>query len=124
MAVRSVRGAIDVPENTRDAILQAGTRMLNELVRANGVEVSQVVAAFFSATADLNAAAPAEAARALGWKQAALHCFQEMHVEGVMPKCLRVTVLWETDRPQSEMKHCYLGKAAQLRPDLHSSEGQ
>jgi len=43
---------------------------------------------------------------------------QEMAVEGSLPACIRVLVLWETDKPQSEMQHCYLRGAAGLRPDL------
>ena len=120
MGIRSLRGAIDVSENSRAAIFQATKRMLNELIEANGIDKSQVVAAFFSATADLDAVAPAAAARDIGWVEAALHCYQEMHVEGALPRCMRVTVLWETDRAQSEMHHCYVGKAAGLRPDFQS----
>jgi chorismate mutase len=92
--------------------------MLEALTEANDLEEGQVIAALFSATPDLDAAAPAEAARALGWTQTALHCFQEMAVKGGLPKCLRVTLLWETNRSQPEMKHCYLRGATQLRPDL------
>lgn len=122
MGIRSLRGATDVPENSRQAILQATEHMLDALIEANGIEADQVIAAFFSATADLDAVAPARAARDLGWDEAALHCYQEMQVKGSLPKCVRVTVLWETDQMQSEMTHCYLGKAASLRPDLNSND--
>ena len=120
MGIRSLRGAIDVSENSRQAILQATEHMLDALIEANGIETEEVIAAFFSATADLDAVAPARAARDIGWDEAALHCYQEMQVEGSLPKCVRVTVLWETDKVQAEMVHCYLGKAAGLRPDLNS----
>lgn len=118
--IRSLRGAIDVSENSQEAILQATERMLKALIEANKIETSQVIAALFSATADLDAVAPAKAARDLGWNEAALHCFQEMQVVGSLPKCVRVTLLWETDQAQAEMAHRFLGKAASLRPDLSS----
>jgi chorismate mutase len=117
MDIRSLRGAINVADNTREAILQASKDLLQALVEANQIQADQVMAVFFSATGDLTAAYPAEAARIMGWKQVALHCFQEMHIDGSLPMCLRVTVLWETEKGQSEMVHCYLGRAAALRPD-------
>jgi chorismate mutase len=45
-------------------------------------------------------------------------CVQEMNVAGSLRGCLRVLVLWETDKPQAEMQHCYLRGASGLRPDL------
>lgn len=117
MGIRSLRGAIDVAENTRASILQAAKDLLQALVEANQIQQDQVIAVFFSATGDLTAAYPAEAARVMGWNQVALHCFQEMYVEDSLSMCLRVTILWETDKHQFEMDHCFLGRAATLRPD-------
>ena len=121
MPLCALRGAITVPEDSREAILEASRRLLEALIEANDIEPEQVVAATFTATPDLTAAYPAEAARALGWTQAGLLCVQEMHVPGSLPRCLRVLVLLETDRPQATMRHQYLGEARGLRPDL--SEG-
>ncbi len=120
MSVRALRGAITVPQNSREAILTAAEQLLRALVEANGLEPPAVVSAVFSTTPDLDQAYPAEAARKLGWTQAALLCLQEMQVAGSLPMCLRVLVLWETDRSQAEMRHCYLGKARVLRPDLEA----
>lgn len=118
MPVRSLRSAITVSDNSRDEILQASREMLEALIEANDLKETQVIAALFSATNDLDAAAPAEAARRMGWTTVALHCFQEMAVVDALPKCLRVTLLCETNRSQSEMRHRYLRGATQLRPDL------
>jgi chorismate mutase len=118
MPIRALRGAITVSQNTRDAILTAAGELLDALVEANQMSPETVVSAVFTATPDLNAAYPAEAARGRGWINAALLCVQEMNVRGGLPMCLRVLVLWETDKPQSAMAHCYLGAAACLRPDL------
>jgi chorismate mutase len=118
MSIRSLRGAITVPENSRQAIRAATTELLQALIDSNGLQAEQVVSAVFSATPDLNAAYPAEAARALGWTRAGLMCVQEMRVDGSLSMCLRVLVLLETDRGQREMVHCYLRGAQNLRPDL------
>lgn len=118
MPIRALRGAIDVGENSRQAILDAATVLLRSLIDANDIVPQAVISAIFTATSDLNRAYPAEAARRLGWIEAALICVQEMDVVNSMPMCLRVAVLWETDRPQSEMRHRYLGKTEALRPDL------
>lgn len=122
MAIRVLRGAISVPNNTRESILAAAEEMLLALIEANDIPPSAVVSATFTVTSDLDQAYPAEAARKIGWNEAALLCVQEMRVEGGLPKCIRVAVMWETDRTQSEMHHCYLGEAAGLRPDRSSNE--
>ncbi len=122
MNLCAVRGAITLTENTREAILQASGEMLLALVEANDISAKDVVAATFSATADLDAAYPAEAARDLGWRDAGLLCLQEMAVEGSLNMCLRVRVLWQTEKDQVEMRHQYLRGAAVLRPDLTPSQ--
>lgn len=118
MPIRALRGAISVPDDSRASILGAADELLRALIEANALEAEQVISATFTATRDLTAAYPAEAARALGWTEAALSCVQEMHVEGALERCLRVRVLWETGRPQSAMAHQYLRGAKRLRPDL------
>jgi len=118
MPIRAVRGAITVSEDTPEAVLEAAHEMLQALIDRNGIAPESVVSAVFSATDDLTSVYPAEAARRLGWNEAGLLCVQEMAVEGSLPACIRVLVLWETDKPQSEMQHCYLRGASGLRPDL------
>ena len=118
MSVRSLRGATTVSDNTADAMLEATGELLQTLVSRNGLRPEAVISALFTATRDLTAAYPAEAARRLGWNEAGLLCVQEMAVEGSLPACIRVLVLWETDKPQSEMQHSYLRGASGLRPDL------
>ena len=118
MPIRAVRGAITASENSREAILAATRELLQAVIEANRLDASAVIAATFSVTADLDRAYPAEAARSLGWMEAGLLCVQEMRVQGALDKCIRVRVLWETERPQSAMKHCYLHGASELRKDL------
>jgi len=121
MPTRSLRGAITVSENTRQAILDATTEMLKALVESNALSSNEVISAVFSATADLDAAYPAEAARALGWTQAGLMCLQEMKVAGSLDRCVRVLILVESRQEQAGMVHCYLRGASTLRPEFESS---
>ena len=118
MTVRAVRGATTVSENTADAMLEATRELLQALIDRNGIAPESVISAIFTATDDLTAAYPAEQARRMGWTRAGLMCVQEMNVAGSLRGSLRVLVLWETDKPQSEMQHCYLRGASGLRPDL------
>ncbi len=118
MPVRAIRGAITVPDNSQEAILEATHALLQALTEANGLDTSEVIAATFSVTADLDQAYPAEVARELGWTEAGLMCVQEMYVEGALSQCIRVRVLWETEQPQSAVTHRYLRGAAILRTDL------
>ncbi len=118
MVVRGIRGAITASANERGAILDATTRLLAEIVRANAIAPEMVAAAFFTTSADLNAAYPAEAARARGWTHVPLLCSHEMDVPGGLAACIRVLVLINTDRAQEDISHIYLDGAASLRPDL------
>ncbi len=117
-SVRALRGAITVEENSRAAILEAAAELLAALTAANEIAPEEVVSVIFSATRDLDAAYPADAARWHGWGQAGLMCLQEMEVPGSLRRCLRVLVLWETPLAQTELRHQYLRGAEVLRPDL------
>jgi chorismate mutase len=120
MVVRGIRGAITAAKNERGAILDATARLLAEIVRANDLAPDMVAAAFFTTSADLNAAYPAEAARARGWTHVPLLCSHEMDVPGGLAACVRVLVLFNTDRTPEDIRHIYLDGAAALRPDLRS----
>lgn len=121
VSCRGVRGATTVDANTPDAILLATRELLEQLVAANGIAVDEIASAFFTATPDLNAAFPAQAARQLGWTDVALMGAQEMEVPGSVGMCLRVLIHWNTTRSQTEIQHVYLKGAIALRPDRKSS---
>ena len=119
MKTVSIRGAITVQKNTREAILEATQMMLEAIINENALEIEHIVQIHFSATKDLDAVYPAVAARAMGITSAALMCFQEMYVVGSLEKCIRVDVLVEQDGLTREnVKHQYLKEAQRLRPDL------
>jgi len=118
MTCRGIRGATGVDANDADAIIAATRELLEHIITANDLLVEDVTGVIFSATPDLDAAYPARAARGMGWVDIPLLCMQEMAVAGSLPRCIRVLVLWNTDRPPSQIRHVYLGRARTLRPDL------
>ena len=118
---RGIRGATTVEYDSAPAILEATRELLACIVEVNGVAVEDLASAFFTITPDLTAVFPAAAARDLGWQHVALLDAQEVPVPGSLPRCVRVLVHWNTDRPQAEIRHVYLRGAASLRPDLAGS---
>lgn len=112
---RGVRGATTVKSNSGAEILEATSELLLKLVEANGMNVEEVACVIFTTTSDLNAEFPALAARQLGWKDIALLCSHEMQVPGSVPYCIRVLLLYNTDKKASELVHVYLKEAVNLR---------
>ncbi len=120
MALRGLRGAITVEENTQKAIWNAAQLLITKLMSANQIQPDTVGAIIFSCTKDLTAAFPAAGVRQLPSLQyLPLFDTQEMDVEGSMPMCIRVLVLADIDKSLNEICHVYLGNAKQLRPDLN-----
>jgi chorismate mutase len=117
MRCRGIRGATTVDSNTPEAILEATSELLAEMMRANGITVDDLASAFFTTTPDLNAEFPAVAARALGWHDVALMCGHEMNVPGSLPMCLRILLHVNTEKAAPELVHVYLRGSAVLRPD-------
>jgi len=118
MRCLGVRGATTVAANSRDAILEATSELLSEVVAANGISMDDVASIVFTATVDLDAVYPAVAARGLGWTETPLLCMQEMQAEGSLRQCIRVLFHWNTELVPSEVRHIYLKGARELRPDL------
>ncbi len=117
MVCRGVRGATTVTSVDRETVLQATRELLAALIRANGIEPTDVASAYFTTTTDITSVFPATAARQLGWLDVPLMCGYEMAVEGALPRCIRVLLHWNTERPQAEIRHIYLREARSLRPD-------
>jgi len=117
MRCRGIRGATTVDSNIPEAILEATTELLTELIQANDIDVADVASAVFTTTRDLNAEFPAVAANQLGWTNVALMCGHEMDVPGSLGMCLRVLLHVNTEREPHELRHIYLRGAKALRPD-------
>ena len=117
MWCRGIRGATTARENTEEAILEATTELLQQMIAANDIEAEQIAAATFTTTVDLNAEYPAVAARRLGWVDNALLCGHEMDVPKGLKKVVRALVLINTEKDAKDIKHVYMKEARQLRPD-------
>jgi chorismate mutase len=118
MNCRGVRGATTIDRNDREEILTATRQLLALMIRLNGIDGRDVASALFSTTPDIDAEFPALAARQLGWLEVPLLCGHEMSIPGSLPLCIRVLILWNTDKSQQEIEHVYVREAKRLRPDL------
>ena len=119
MTIRGIRGATVVQHDETEEVLSATRELLTALLKANPtLDPADLASALFTVTGDLCSAYPARAARQLGWDEVPLMCALEIPVPGSLPRCIRVLLHWNTDLPQSSVRHVYLGAAASLRPDL------
>ena len=117
--MRGVRGATTVLSDGTEEILQATRQLLGAILEANpNLQPADLASALFTLTGDLRAVYPARAARQLGWTEVPLMCASEIAVPGSLPRCIRVLLHWNTDLPQSQVRHIYLNEAVSLRPDL------
>jgi chorismate mutase len=120
--VRGIRGATTAARNEAGAIVEATAELLQELVTLNDVDRDEVAFAYFTTTRDLDAEFPALAARQMGWLEVPLLCGHDMEVRQPNPRgvalCIRILLLYNTPRPQSEMRHAYLRGARAIKEDL------
>jgi chorismate mutase len=118
VAVRAVRGAIQVEADTRDDVLEGSARLVTAVLERNGLTGEDIISILFTATPDLTAEFPAYAARLLGLSDVPLLCASEIAVSGALPRTLRLLAHVETGRSRSELRHVYLGGAAAVRTGL------
>lgn len=120
MALRAVRGAIQIDADERQAIFDGSQEMVAAVLERNQLAVSDLVSIVFTATPDLTADFPAYAARQMGLTDVPLLCACEIDVPGAMPRVLRLLALAETPLSAAEIRHVYLRGAGALRTDLHT----
>ncbi|MFE0419322.1 chorismate mutase [Streptomyces tendae] len=118
MAVRAVRGAVQLERDDAGHMNEQVAALLTTLMERNGLTVDDLISLWFTATPDLHSDFPAAAARGLGITDVPLICAQELDIEGAMPRVVRVLAHIESDRPRAEIAHVYLGAAAALRKDI------
>ena len=118
MAVRAVRGAVQISGNDRDEILAGTTELVTEVMSRNALSTEDVISVLFTATPDLTAEFPALAARKLGFQEVPLLCASEIDVPGAMPRVVRLMMHVETTKPRSALQHVYLRGATALRLDI------
>ncbi len=118
MAVRAIRGAVQVDANQRAAILEATTELVNEVMTRNNLVTDEVISVVFTATPDLTAEFPALAARKIGFQDVPLLCATEIDVPGALPRVVRLLMHVESGLPRERLQHVYLRGAAVLRLDI------
>jgi chorismate mutase len=128
MSVRGIRGATTAARNEAEAILEATTELLEELTRRNQLDLDEIPFAYFTTTPDLNAEFPAYAARKLGWLDVPMLCGHDMNVLQPNPRgirrCIRVLLLYNTEKRQREMVHAYLRGAQAIKSDLDRTRSE
>ncbi len=117
MWCRGIRGATTVDNDTVDDILRESKELLQEMIDANGIRPEDVACAIFTTTPDLNAAFPATAARQLGWTDVPLICSKEIDVPGSLKGCIRILILYNTEKSADDIVHVYIKGASDLRSD-------
>jgi chorismate mutase len=119
MAVRGIRGATTTEEDSESAIVEATVELLRQIAEENALDPGDIAAAWFTTTPDLTSEFPAAAARRFGWGDVPLLCAHEMAVPSSnprsLPRCIRVLLLVNTERPSSAMRFVYLRGAEALR---------
>ncbi|MBR7837987.1 chorismate mutase [Actinospica durhamensis] len=118
MAVRAVRGAVQVAADERELVLAGTTELVVALFEANSLTPDDVISMVFTATPDLTSEFPALAARELGLADTPLLCAAEIGKADALPRVVRILAHVETMRSKQEVRHVYLGGAAALRRDI------
>jgi len=115
-----VRGAITVDGDGSDPVGDAVGELLDGIVEANDLALEDVAALVFTLPDELFGTNPAAAARDRGWSAVPLLMVREHGGDTRIPRCLRALLLWNTTKPQAEVRHVYLRDARVLRPDLEA----
>ena len=119
MTMRGIRGAVTVEENSKEQIWSAARQLVTEILSLNDLRADDIGAIIFSTTEDLTAAFPSSAIRQLpALRLVPLFDTREPAIENSLPLCIRVLILAEVDKKQTEVQHVYLEGAKNLRPDL------
>ena len=113
--VRGVRGAITVDKNNPSSIKNATEELLTKMLEVNQINPDDIASVFFTTTKDIFEEFPAVAAREMGGKMVPLLCSHEMEVPNGLKKCIRILILWNSEKPQHKIKHSYLKEAVNLR---------
>jgi chorismate mutase len=118
----ALRGAIGVEADTIEAIDSASVAVVRALLERNAIVTASVVSALFTATPDLRATYPATGARRALLHDTPVMSAAEVDVPGGPARIVRVLMHVAGPKP-AHVHHCFLGRAASLRPDFDSDRG-
>ncbi len=117
-AVRALRGATTIDEDTPAEIDRKVEALLAELFTRNEIHNDDLISIVLTATDDIHSQFPAASARRFGLGDVPLLCARELDIVGATPRCIRVLIHLTTTRTRAELHHVYLEGAAGLRDDL------
>jgi chorismate mutase len=117
-AVRALRGATTVDVDEKNHLFERVIALLEQVFERNALDHDDLISVIITATDDIHAAFPAEAARKFGLGDVPLLCARELDIEGGTPRCVRVLIHLTTDVPRDQLHHVYLEGARHLRDDL------
>ncbi len=118
MAIRAIRGAIQLDVDEREHLLKSTAELLSKVLHANNIDNASLISILFTATPDVTSEFPAVGARDLGLGDVPLMCFVEMNVAHALPRVIRIMVYADIPQQRSEVQHVYLRGATALRQDL------
>ena len=104
--------------NSAQAITDGTRELLLEMIKANGLEISNVISAIFTVSPDLNATFPARAARDIGFNETPLLCAVEIDVPGALDRVVRILMHCSVADSSTAISHIYLHGAKSLRTDI------
>jgi chorismate mutase len=119
-AVRALRGATTIDEDTPEQITERVGGLLKVLFERNGVSTEDLISIVFNATGDIRSMFPATGARQIfpDLSEVPLMNCRELDIDGALPRCIRVLAHLYTERPRDDLRHVFLEGATVLRPDL------
>jgi chorismate mutase len=118
VAVRAIRGAVQLDADERAHMLASVSELVSALLERNALAVDDLISIVFTATPDLHSEFPAVGARDIGITDVPLLCAQEIAVAGAMPRVIRILAHAETERSKADIQHVYLRGAVALRKDI------
>lgn len=66
MAIRAIRGAIQLDVDEREHLLKSTAELLSKVIHANNIDNASLISILFTATPDVTSEFPAVGARELG----------------------------------------------------------
>ena len=118
MAVRAIRGAVQLDADEREHMLTSVAELVGAVLERHSLAVDDLISIVFTATPDLHCEFPAVGARDIGITDVPLLCAQEIEVAGAMPRVIRILAHAETELTKAEVSHVYLRGAVALRKDI------
>jgi chorismate mutase len=117
MPVKAVRGAIQLTEDSAEAMTEAVGSLVHAALERNAILECDIVSVIFSQTPDLRSENPARALRRVGFSETPLFCTSEPAYPDSLPRTLRILITFEQSTP-APVEPVYLGGARALRPDI------